>query len=71
MNEIKASIVVMSHLSDAQEMLTYRNMVNEANKHINFTKYIIIQTEGDLTKKIDVDKMWVDFMNKQPEKKYM
>jgi hypothetical protein len=70
MNEVKASIVVMSHLSDAQEMLSYQNMSKEASKHVNFAKYIIIKTSGDLTQQIDADKLWSEFIQQSPDKIY-
>jgi hypothetical protein len=60
MGTIKASMVVMSHLSDAQEEMN--NAGNRiANHRINFVKYIILETNGDLTKEIDPDKMYDDF----------
>jgi|AntRauMFilla1563_2_1112583.scaffolds.fasta_scaffold170754_2 hypothetical protein len=61
----KASIVVMSHLSDAQEEIN----MGYANKgiihNLNFVKYIILQTGGDLTKEIDPDVMYDEFNDKQ------
>jgi hypothetical protein len=54
---IKASMVVMSHLSDAQEL----SGGSQVSNHINFAKYIILQTKGDLTQMIEPDKMWQDF----------
>jgi len=52
-----ASMIVMSHLSDAQELMN-----SNKNNDINFAKYIILQTEGDLTKEIDADEMYVNFL---------
>jgi hypothetical protein len=60
----KASMVVMSHLSDAQECIGIGMSQEGANKRINFAKYVIIQTDGDLTKEIDPDQMWKDFINR-------
>jgi len=57
----KASIVVMSHLSDAQE-LTLNSSGIEAIKHINFVKFIILQCNGDLNQEIDADKLWAKFL---------
>ena len=56
---LKASLVVFSHLSDAQETMSY----NETNssQHINFAKFIISKTNGDLTQMIDADAMWTEF----------
>jgi hypothetical protein len=60
--KLKASLVVMSHLSDAQEMIIRRMMI-WGNDHINFAKYVIMQCKGDLTKEIDADKLWLEFAN--------
>jgi hypothetical protein len=50
----------MSHLSDAQELTTTTSGV-QANKHINFAKFIILRTNGDLTQEIDPDTLWDEF----------
>ena len=57
----KAVMVVMSHLSDAQEEIS----TNAINHRLDFVKYIILQCEGDLTKYINVDAMYEEFNNKQ------
>lgn len=57
---VKARIVVMSHLSDAQEHC-YRTMNVEAVMRINFAKYIILKTGGDLSKEINPDQYWDEF----------
>lgn len=54
---IKASIVVMSHLSDIQECLSSIPM----GKRINFIKYIILDCKGDLTQEIDADELYAKF----------
>jgi TolB-like protein len=57
----KASIVVMSHLSDAQEEMN--NAGNRtAQSNINFAKYVILQTKGDLNQEIDGNAMYQDFL---------
>ena len=61
--KVKASMVVMSHLSDAQEIITHTSGV-EATKRINFAKFIILRTNGDLTQEIDPDALWEEFTNK-------
>ena len=58
---IKAQIVVMSHLSDAQEELNMGLKVS-VDSHINFAKYVIIHCKGDLNKEIDADALWSLFM---------
>jgi len=57
---IKARIVVMSHLSDAQE-LCYRSMNADAVMRINFAKYIILKLGGDLSQEINPDELWEEF----------
>ena len=53
--EIKAAIVVMSHLSDAEAFL----MLNDemAFKHIKFAKFLILESGGDLNKVFSEDKL--------------
>ncbi|MDZ7785979.1 MAG: hypothetical protein U5L95_02550 [Candidatus Saccharibacteria bacterium] len=60
---MKASMVVMSHLSDAQEIISHTNG-DEATKRINFAKFIILRTGGDLTQEIDPDALWEEFTNR-------
>jgi len=56
--ENKASLIVMSHLSDVQSGMLDKK---ETNNRINFVKWIMIQTNNDLNKDIDVDKIWEEF----------
>ena len=58
---VKARIVVMSHLSDAQEHC-YRAMNVEAVMRINFAKYIILKLGGNLNQEIDPDVLWDEFL---------
>ncbi len=63
--KIKASMVVMSHLSDAQELINNFDGYNrDATNVINFTKFVILQTNGDLNQEIDADQMWEKFKNR-------
>ena len=65
--KIKASIVVMSHLSDAQHEMTIGDSIftnSEVNDRINFAKYIILQCNGDLNQEIDADEMYKNFENR-------
>lgn len=72
--EMKASMVVMSHLSDAQEITRVSPAIlrdiygEQANEHIDFAKYIILKCNGDLTKEIDPDKLYKDFLEKFAKK---
>lgn len=61
--EVKAKIVVMSHLSDAQE-LAMRTSGVDVSLHINFAKFVILQCEGDLNKDIDPDAMFEKYKEK-------
>jgi len=65
----KASIVVMSHLSDSQAIIRHTSGV-DAIKHINFAKYVILKTNGDLNQEIDPDKLWSEFIKQLLIKKY-
>lgn len=58
----KALLIVMSHLSDAQELLSYNTEL--ANERINFAKYIMIETSGNLNLEIDPDELWEKFKNR-------
>lgn len=63
----KASIVVMSHLSDAQELMN--NAGNrEANHHINFAKYLIFHLGSDLRVEIDADEWYNKFLESKTNK---
>jgi hypothetical protein len=67
MNKVKASIVVMSHLSDAQELMN--NAGNrEANIHINFAKYLIFHLGSDLRVEIDPDDWYERFLKSRTNK---
>ena len=59
--KMQARMVVMSHLSDAQQLIEY-GMKSEANQRINFAKFIILQI--DLTQEIDPDYFWTEFIEK-------
>ena len=63
-----AKMVVMSHLSDAQEMIGFM-CGSEASERINFAKYIILQTKGDLTQDIDPDAMYTKFQDMLKQRK--
>ena len=58
---MKASMVVMSHLSDAQEMIGFV-CGDSAVESINFAKYVISVTNGDLTQEIDEQEMYQSFL---------
>ena len=62
--KLKASIVVMSHLSDAEMEIqgTATMGASVAKEHIEFAKFVILALKGDLNLDIDADKMWVEFI---------
>ena len=53
-------MIVMSHLSDAQELSNPAN----ARLNIDFAKFIILQTNGDLNQEIDAEVMWEKYVNR-------
>ena len=58
----KASLVVMSHLSDIQEANNLGlKMPQSINTSLNFVKFIILRTKGDLNQEIDADQMWDEY----------
>ncbi len=60
MKDTKVAMVIMSHLSDAQEC-TFSNPA-QANRHINFAKYLILKYHNtDIY--IDANKEYEDFCN--------
>ena len=60
--KLTASLVVMSHLSDAQEMIGQPNP-QWANDNINFAKFLIMKCLSDLTQEVDADELWSEFVN--------
>ena len=62
----KASLVVMSHLSDIQETIGYKyefqNMENKKNNNrIKFVKFIILECNGNLNQEINPEEYWEKF----------
>lgn len=60
---VKASIVVMSHLSDMQIEIEFGSLYDQVNVRLNFIKYIILETDGNLNLEIDPDKLYKDYLN--------
>ena len=69
---MKASTVVMSHLSDSQELISFScgsegtdksNYAKFATDRINFAKFIIMRCNGDLNQEIDADALYTEFLN--------
>ncbi len=74
--DIKAQIVIMSHLSDIQETQTmmqgssketfiFNKCFKDMNHKINFVKFLIQRYPNTLDK-IDPDKEYADFIKKHP-----
>jgi hypothetical protein len=61
--EMSAKMVVMSHLSNAQEEIGFM-VGSSAIESINFAKYVIIETKGNLNQDIDADAMYSKFLER-------
>ena len=60
-----AEIVVQSHLSDSTIEMSFNPSL--AMKRIRFAKFIINRLDGDLTKRINPDDLWKEFLEKEGE----
>lgn len=61
--EVRAKIVVMSHLSDVQFEMGMNPMpIERINNRINFAKYIMLECKGDLTQDINPDELWKKYL---------
>ena len=61
MNEMKASLLVMSHLSDVQELINMGgNSLKCANEQINFAKFVLLK-HPNLDEIVNADELWVKF----------
>lgn len=57
--KIKVSMAIMSHLSDAQELMMIGGIV-QANEHINFAKKLVLKyvnTDEEVSAE-ELDKLW-------------
>ena len=61
MENMRAEMVVMSHLSDVQEEISFGYASDGINYKINFIKFIIFECDGDLNKEINPDELWKRF----------
>jgi hypothetical protein len=62
--EAKASMVIMSHLSDAQELLSMMDdhkFAQTISDEINFAKYLLLKVNGNLNLIIDAAKMYEEY----------
>jgi len=57
----RASLIVMSHLSDVQTGLEWE-VQDKQREILNFVKYIILNLKGDLNCEIDPDDLWNEFL---------
>lgn len=65
---IKAKIVIMSHLSDAQEEVSIGYATKGILHNLNFVKYLIMHCGNDLEQEIDADYMYRMFQETLPIK---
>lgn len=63
---VKAQIVIMSHLSDAQALNGIPGQTARLHIHLNFAKFLILRYPNVLDK-IDPDKEYADFLKKGPQ----
>lgn len=64
----KAKIIIMSHLSDAQQ-LGSMNRTSQASNRIDFVKFLLIKY-SDTNVDIDPDKEYAMFIDKYPQKQF-
>lgn len=53
---IEVRMTIMSHLSDAQELLSM-GMCEEANKQINFAKRLLIKFKDNINQEVSEDEL--------------
>lgn len=53
---IEVRMAIMSHLSDAQELLSM-GMSEEANKRINFVKRLLIKFKDNINQEVSEDEL--------------
>lgn len=53
---IEVRMTIMSHLSDAQELLSM-GMREEANKQINFAKRLLIKFKDNINQEVNEDEL--------------
>lgn len=53
---IEVRMAIMSHLSDAQELLSM-GMSEEANKRINFAKRLLIKFKDNINQEVSEDEL--------------
>lgn len=63
---VKARIVLMSHLSDIDcgVSMNVNNLPGYVRLRTEFCKYIILKTNGDLNVEINPDEMFEAFLNR-------
>ena len=67
---LKAQMVIMSHLSDAEEA-TLMGDTETSLKHIKFAKFLILKSDGNLNKlfeESELNDMWSSLFTKQKER---
>ena len=65
-----AKLAIMSHLSDAQEMLSMiddHKFAETISKEINFAKFVFLKCMDDLYEEIDLDELYKEFIEKFPK----
>lgn len=75
LNEMSVSLLIMSHLSDAQELNrhaivepTRKELLEKSNDEINFAKFVM-NKHRDLNEIVDADILWNQFMEWKEKRK--
>ena len=62
---VTLSIVIQSHLSDSLIETSFN--VEQANLRIRFVKYLINRFSDDINQRVDIDKVYSEFLETQGE----
>ena len=63
--KVKVSMIILSHLSDVQEMIHGNGNPDYANVRINFVKYLTLKYK-DTDTEVDPEVAFDEFMTKHP-----
>ena len=63
--KLKVSMIILSHLSDVQEMIQGNGNPDYTNLRINFVKYLVLNYKNTDTE-IDPDVVYKEFIAKHP-----
>ena len=65
-----AKMVIMSHLSDVQELVSmlddHPGTIASINRRINFAKFVLLRS-NNVKEEVDADELYKEFCEKYPE----